>query len=239
MMDSLTADRATRVFKNGAGVFDLDLRLAPGRVVALVGLNGAGKTTLMRVLLGMLRPDRGAVRLGEYLLAEAPLAMWAKVGHLVEYPLAYPELSPRRNLQLSARLRGVADVASAVDAIIAELDLEPYADRRTRTLSLGNKQRVGIGAALLHDPQVIVLDEPTNSLDPAGVIRLRESLLRRAQNGAAILVSSHHLDEVARIADRIVVMNQGRLIGDLQPGAQDLEHAFFEAVRLHDERQRA
>jgi ABC-2 type transport system ATP-binding protein len=123
-----------------------------------------------------------------------------------------------------------------VTGIVAELALEPYTERRVRSLSLGNKQRVGLAAALQHDPSIIVLDEPTNSLDPAGVIRLRESLLRRAGESAAILVSSHHLDEVARIADRIVVMNAGRLIGDLDPGTPEIEHAFFEAVRLDDER---
>jgi len=93
-----------------------------------------------------------------------------------------------------------------------------------------------VAAALQHDPRVIVLDEPTNALDPAGVIRLRESLLRRADSGAAILVSSHHLDEVARIADRIILMNGGRLIGELDPATTEIERAFFEAVRLDDAR---
>ncbi|KRB38639.1 ABC transporter ATP-binding protein [Microbacterium sp. Root180] len=232
----LEAAAATRVFSSEAGIFDVDLQLAAGRIVALIGLNGAGKTTLMRVLLGMLRPDSGEVRLGGFRLAEAPLEEWAHVGHLVEYPLAYPELSARRNLELSARLRGVLDVESAVDRIMSELALDAYAGRRYRALSLGNKQRIGIAAALVHDPRVIVLDEPTNSLDPAGVIRLRESLVRRAGAGAAVLVSSHHLDEVARIADRIVVMNAGRLIGDLEVATPDIEHAFFEAVRADDER---
>jgi ABC-2 type transport system ATP-binding protein len=183
----------------------------------------------------MLRPDRGEVRLAGNLLVDAPAEAWAKVGHLVEYPLAYPELTGRRNLQLSARLRGVSDIGGAVDRIITELALEPYAGRRVRSLSLGNRQRVGIAAALQHDPNVIVLDEPTNSLDPAGVILLRESLLRRARDGAAILVSSHHLDEVARIADRVVVMNAGRLIGDLDPTTPEIERAFFEVVRVDDE----
>ena len=236
MTGSLIATDVTRVFANGAGVFDVDLELVPGRIVALVGLNGAGKSTLMRVLLGMLRPNRGEVRLNGHPLAEAPIDEWAQVGHLVEYPLTYPELSARRNLELSARLRKVADVAAAVDRIVSELALEQYASRRVRTLSLGNKQRVGLAAALQHDPSIIVLDEPTNSLDPAGVIRLRESLLRRAGEGAGILVSSHHLDEVARIADRIVVMNAGRLIGYLDPTTPEIERAFFEAVRLDDEK---
>jgi len=236
MTATLALERVSRVFSNGSGVFDIDLELTPGRIVALVGLNGAGKSTLMRVLLGMLRPQRGRARLNGHQLDAAPLAEWAKVGHLVEYPLAYAELTARRNLELSARLRGVRDVSAAVDRVIAEFALEPYAGRRARTLSLGNRQRVGVAAALQHDPATIVLDEPTNALDPAGVIRLRESLLRRAGDGAAILVSSHHLDEVARIADRIVVMNAGRLIGELAPDIPEIEHAFFEAVRADDER---
>ena len=233
---ALAVDGVTRQFRNGAGVFDLDLELRSGQIVALVGLNGAGKSTMMRILLGMLRPDRGEVRLASYPLDAAPREQWASVGHLVEYPLAYPELTVRRNLQLSGRMRGIPHLDAAVTAILTEFALEEYAERRARTLSLGNRQRVGLAAALQHDPSVIVLDEPTNALDPAGVIRLRESLLRRANDGAAILVSSHHLDEVARIADRIVVINRGRLIGDLDPATHDIEHGFFETVRIDDER---
>jgi len=236
MTASLVASRATRVFASGAGVFDLDLELVHGQILALVGLNGAGKSTLMRVLLGMLRTDRGEVRLDGHLLSDAPTRAWARVGHLVEYPLAYPELSARRNLELNARLRGVVDIEASVGRIVTELSLEQYASRRVRALSLGNKQRVGLAAALQHDPSIIVLDEPTNSLDPAGVIRLRESLLRRAGDGAVVLVSSHHLDEVARIADRIVVMNAGRLIGELDPATPEIERAFFESVRVDGEK---
>jgi len=235
MTAALSVEHASRTFKNGAGIFDIDLEIGHGQIVALVGLNGAGKSTLMRVMLGMLRPQSGRVLLGGVDLESAPVSQWRSVGHLVEYPLAYPELTARRNLELSARLRGVADVKGAIDRVLAEFALGQYADRRVRALSLGNRQRVGVAAALQHDPAVIVLDEPTNALDPAGVIRLRESLLRRAEGGAAILVSSHHLDEVARIADRIVVMNAGRLIGDLAPDTPEIEHAFFEAVRADDE----
>lgn len=236
MTAALAVERASRTFTNGAGIFDISLELKPGQIVALVGLNGAGKSTLMRVMLGMLRVQSGDVLLNGRPLAVAPSTDWAKVGHLVEYPLAYPELTARRNLELSARLRGVSDIAGAVDQVLAEFALEQYATRRVRALSLGNRQRVGVAAALQHDPAVIVLDEPTNALDPAGVIRLRESLLRRARDGAAVLVSSHHLDEVARIADRIVVMNRGRLIDDLDPTTPEIERAFFEVVRRDDEK---
>lgn len=225
-----------REFRGGAGVHGIDLRVAPGEVHAIVGLNGAGKTTLMRLLLGMLRPDRGEARIDGVDVRSAGPATWRRVGHLVEQPFAYAELDSRANLDAAARLHDLsrADAASAVDRVIAEFDLALYAAVRASRLSLGNRQRVGIAAALMHDPALIVLDEPTNSLDPAGVILLRESLLRRAGAGAGVLVSSHHLDEVARIADRITVINDGRAIGALDPGGIDLEREFFAAVHADD-----
>jgi len=107
---------------------------------------------------------------------------------------------------------------------------------RVRRLSAGNRQRVGLASALQHHPRILVLDEPTSTLDPAGVLLLRDALRRRAAVGAAILVSSHHLDEVARIADRITVLNAGRVVGALDPGAADIERAFFQLVLTDDER---
>ena len=159
---------------------------------------------------------------------------WARVGALIEYPLAYGELDGRTNLRLAARLHGVppAAIAPVVEQIIEELNLGRYAAVRARRMSLGNKQRLGLAAALQHDPDLIVLDEPTNALDPSGVILLREALLRRASAGAGVLVSSHHLDEVARIATRISVIADGRMIGTLDPDGIDIERAFFALV--HD-----
>ena len=190
----------------------------------------------MRVLLGMLRPDDGEVRVDGVGLRSADAATWARVGQLVEQPLAYAELTARGNLEIAARLHGIerGRVDDLVEHAIEEFDLGRYAPVRTSRLSLGNRQRVGLAAALLHEPAVIVLDEPTNALDPAGVILLRESLLRRAGAGAGILVSSHHLDEVARVADRITVINDGRAIGSLDPDGVDLERAFFDLVLSDD-----
>jgi len=227
---------AARTFRGGAGVHGVDLQIAAGEIHALVGLNGAGKTTLMRLMLGMLRPDSGEVRICGIPLTELPDRAWADVGHLVEQALAYGELDARTNLVLSARLHGATRVAAhaMAERAMEELDLGRYARVRGRRLSLGNRQRLGLAAALQHDPHLIVLDEPTNALDPAGVILLREALLRRARSGAGVLVSSHHLDEVARIADRISVMNNGRIIGTLDPGTIDLERAFFSLVRSDD-----
>ena len=221
-----------REFRGGAGVHGVDLSIAPGEIHALVGLNGAGKTTLMRLMLGMLRPSAGEVRIDGTHIDEVASRAWARVGHMVEHPLAYGELDVRGNLRLAARLHGATASAASRSAVasIAELALEPYARIRARRLSTGNLQRLGLAAALQHHPSLIVLDEPTNALDPAGVILLRGVLLRRAAEGAGVLVSSHHLDEVARIADRITVINEGRLIGMLEPATVDLERAFFALV---------
>jgi ABC-2 type transport system ATP-binding protein len=239
-MTGLVCEEVARSYPGGDGVHGISMRVEPGEIHALVGLNGAGKTTLMRLMLGMLRPDAGVVRIGGRPLAQLRPDHWRTVGHLVGHPLAYPELDVRGNLTLAARLHGVptAESGDTVDVTLDELDLRRYAGRRVRVLSAGNLQRVGLAVALQHRPEVVVLDEPTNALDPSGVLLLRELLRRRAADGAAILVSSHHLDEVARIADRISVVNRGHLVGELDPAAPALERVFF-ARLLEDDEQRS
>lgn len=240
MTDRLHLHGATRVFGPDAGLFGLDLTVTAGQVHALVGLNGAGKTTLMRAILGMLRMPRGSIHIDGVPLAEMPAQAWSRVGHLVEHPFAYPELDARTNLSLAARLHGVAPraVPDVVASALTELSLRRYAAVTARRLSQGNRQRLGIAAALQHHPALIVLDEPTNALDPAGVVLLREALVRRAAAGAGVLVSSHHLDEVARIAHRISVLNYGRVVGTLTAGTPDLERAFFDMAHADDEERR-
>ncbi|QOC91355.1 ABC transporter ATP-binding protein [Micromonospora craniellae] len=237
MTERLTTTDLARDFGDGAGVFGIDLTVRPGEIHALVGLNGAGKTTLMRLILGMLHPTGGACQIDGRRLAHLGADDWARVGHLVEQPFAYPELDVRTNLRLAARLRRIpaARAASLAEHAMTELDLTRYATVSARRLSQGNRQRLGLAAATQHHPDLIVLDEPTNALDPAGVILLRTVLSRRADAGAGILVSSHHLDEVARIAHRISVVNRGRLIGTLDPDTADLERTFFALVYQHEQ----
>lgn len=187
--------------------------MRPGEIYALLGLNGAGKTTLIRLLLGMVRPTAGRIEVTGRPVSDR--AVWSQVGYLVDTPAAYPELTVRENLEIARRLRQVADrtaVASAIDLF----DLGPYADRRARTLSLGNKQRLGLARAMLHRPSLLVLDEPVNALDPAGVVEVRQLLLRLvAERGTTVLLCSHLLCEVARLAARIGVLHEGRLVDEL------------------------
>ncbi|MDQ0632772.1 ABC-2 type transport system ATP-binding protein [Arthrobacter pascens] len=239
-MKTPAAVNAERVSKAVGGFPVLDevcLDVGPSEIHALIGLNGAGKTTLMRILLGMLKPDRVSVHLARIPVFDSPAQVWSRVGQMLETPFAYPELTARENVYCSARLHGMRREAAdlATRRALSDLGLERYARQRVGTLSLGNRQRVGLAAALVHGPDVLVLDEPTNALDPRGVIVLRR-LLREAcrDRGAAILVSSHHLDEVSRMADRISVLHRGRIIGSLQPGTVDLERRFFDLV-LHSD----
>ena len=219
---------------------EVDLTVGTGEVHALIGFNGAGKSTLMRVALGMLRPAAGTARIDGVDVGRAPAALWRGVGQVIDSPFVYPELTVRENLWAAARLHGVprSEAAAAAEGVLSALELEPWADRRASTLSMGNRQRVGLASALAHRPWLLVLDEPTNALDPSGVVLLRELLLGAASEGAAVLVSSHHLDEVARIADRVSVIHAGAIVGELDPRGTDLERDFFAMVHAADQAHR-
>jgi ABC-2 type transport system ATP-binding protein len=234
MTPALAARELRRYFEEEKAVDGVDLEVQTGEIHAIVGLNGAGKTTLMRLLLGMLRPDSGrAMVLDEEAGAASPEIL-QRVGHLIETPFAYPELTVRENLRASALLRGVTPPDDAADSMIDQFELAHWADRRAGTLSLGNRQRLGLGSALVHRPTVLVLDEPANALDPAGVVFIRDLMRSLADQDAAVLVSSHHLDQLARVAHTISVMHRGRIVGSLDPRESDLEQRFFDLVYRYD-----
>lgn len=230
--DGVMAAGLCRSFGDERAVDGLDLRVEAGQIHALVGLNGAGKTTLMRLLLGMLRPDRGAVTIFGVQVGGAPASLWGRVGHMLDTGFGYPELTAAENLRSAALLRGLRAPAAraAARAALNELRLSRWADRPARALSTGNRQRLGLACALLGRPDVLVLDEPTTALDPAGIVLVRTLLQASAGRGVAVLVSSHHLDEMARIAGQISVMHRGRIVGSLDPAGAELERTFFDLI---------
>ena len=233
----LDASDLCRSFGAERAVDHVDLQVPPGQIHALVGLNGAGKTTLMRLLLGMLRPDRGSVAIFGHSVAGASSELWRRVGHMLDTAFGYPELTASENLRCAALLRGLpeATARTEVNTGISDLRLSRWAGRPTRTLSTGNRQRLGLACALIGEPDLLVLDEPTTALDPAGVVLVRTLLRAAAARGTAVLVSSHHLDEMARIADHITVMHRGRIVGALDLTGVDLERTFFDLVLTVDE----
>jgi ABC-2 type transport system ATP-binding protein len=196
-------------------VIGVNLRVKPAEIYAFLGLNGAGKTTTIRALLGMIRPSVGNVAVLGQALRPGGHGPWAQVGHLVETPSAYPELTVRENLDIARRLHAIQNPGPVGDAL-ERLGLAPYADRKAGTLSSGNFQRLGLARALLHKPRLLILDEPANALDPAGIVEIRELLLSLArQEGVTIFMSSHILTEVDKLADRIGIIHQGLLIEEL------------------------
>ncbi len=206
----------------GGGVLavdGLDLRVAAGEVYAFLGLNGAGKSTTIRMLLGMVSPTAGGAELLGVRVGPAATSLWRRVGSLVETATAYPELTVRENLEIARRLSGVREPAS-VDRAVEQLGLGPFRDRRASALSLGNLQRLALARALLHEPELLLLDEPANALDPAGVIEIRELLRRLAdERGVTVFMSSHILAEVDRLATRVGIVHRGRLVEELDSAA--------------------
>jgi len=211
----ILADGLTKRYGDLTAVRDVSLRVRPGDIYGLLGLNGAGKTTMIRILLGMVRPTAGSVALFGTRVRPGRLPVWGRVGYLVETPAAYPELTVRENLELAYRLHRLTRPA-AVPEVIERLALGPYADRRAGALSLGNAQRLGLAKALIHAPDLLILDEPANGLDPAGVVEIRTLLHELARDrGVTVFWSSHILAEVSRLATRIGIIHNGRLIEEL------------------------
>lgn len=206
----------------------LSLRVEQGEIYAFLGLNGAGKTTTIRTLLGMIKPTSGAAWVLGTRIRPGIRQIWDSVGYLVETADAYPELTVRENLEVMRRLRpGVAP--QAVDRAIERLGLGAYASRRAGMLSHGNAQRLGLAKALLHEPKLVILDEPANGLDPAGIVEIRELLLQLArQQGVTVFMSSHILGEVSRLADRVGIIHQGRLLQELD--VAELERSRMQRV---------
>jgi len=206
------------------GITQLNFSVAAGEIVALIGRNGAGKTTLLRLApCPPPPPPRPA----------PPTVGNGDIGQLIDAPFCYSELTVSQNLRMHAWLYGI-DPERITDSI-NRWELQPYRDRLFRKLSLGNKQRVGLAGTFQHQPRLIVLDEPTNALDPMGIVTLRTVVKERAAAGCGVVVSSHHLDEVAAIAHRIVVVNSGRIITELSPTTPQLENRFFQAILSDDQ----
>ena len=215
MSDLVVETRGLRkVFRDGrqrlAAVDGLDLAVERGGVHGFLGPNGSGKTTTIRMLLGLARPDAGEVRvLGEALPDRLPEVL-RRVGAVVEHPQFSPDLSGRRNLLLLARTIGLPK--SRVDEVLEEVGLTSRARRRTRTYSHGMRQRLGLAAAMLKEPELLILDEPMNGLDPAGINDMRELLVRLGDSGSTVLLSSHVLAEVQQVCSSVSIIGSGKLL---------------------------
>ncbi|GHO63174.1 ABC transporter ATP-binding protein [Ktedonobacter sp. SOSP1-52] len=203
----------TKQYGARVAVNQLNLEVRRGEIVGFLGPNGAGKTTSIRMLLGLIAPTSGRVELFGHDLANRRDSVLPHIGALVEAPALYLHLSGRDNLRaVGSVLGGVSQ--QRIEEVLMQVGLHERQKDRVRTYSLGMKQRLGVGIALLNNPDLLILDEPANGLDPAGIVEMRDLMRRLADEGKTVFLSSHFLVEVQQICSRVIFLNAGRLIAD-------------------------
>ncbi|MGA7296181.1 MAG: ABC transporter ATP-binding protein [Rhodanobacteraceae bacterium] len=226
----LELDQVSRQRGGRPAVADLSLSLERGDVLGMLGVNGAGKSTTLAMMVGALAPDRGAVRIDGQDLVEHPQIVRRQAGWLSEHAPLYVELTVTEHLDAIGRLHGLRGTAlrERREKMLALLQLEPMAKRLLRQLSQGQRQRVGLACALLHDPPLLVLDEPANGLDPVQIEHWRE-LVRTLADDHAVVISTHALDEVTATCNRIAILHEGQLrhAGPVEDNTRELQQRFM------------
>ncbi|MXY58000.1 MAG: ATP-binding cassette domain-containing protein [Gammaproteobacteria bacterium] len=226
----------------------VDFTAADGRITGLLGPNGAGKSTTLRILCGVLKAGAGSARVGGIEVRDDPMAVRRRIGVLPHNSNLYPNLTARENIAYYAALQGLAGppLTCAVEVNVERLGIGPFADRRAKGFSQGQRLRVALARALVHDPDTLILDEPTNGLDVMATRVLREVIRERRDSGCCVLFSSHIMQEVAVLCDRIAIVAEGKVVVDgtadeirAATGCDDLEDAFVEAVQVADSKRRA
>ena len=207
----IKTERLTKRFGKEVVVNELNMRVPKGEVYGFLGPNGAGKSTTIRMLLGLMKPSAGMVQIFHQDLKSGRLNILKKVGSLVENPSYYPHLTAYENLEAIRKILGVPK--ARIEEVLDIVRLADAANKKVKNFSLGMKQRLGIAASLLHHPDLLILDEPTNGLDPSGIIEIRELIKRLpAEYGMTIFISSHLLSEIEQIATTVGIISKGKLI---------------------------
>jgi len=231
----------TKLYGEFTAVNDLSFVIQPGEVVGLVGPNGAGKTTTLRCLAGIIPPSRGVVRVVGHDIVRAAIAAKKQLAFFTDEPRLFDYLTVWQHLNFVARIYQVANYETIGGTLLEELELANKKDALPGELSRGMKQKLAIACGLLHSPRVIYFDEPLTGLDPYGIRRMKDSILKRARDGAAIIISSHLLHLVEEICTRLLILKNGKKIADgtladvtrkfsEQTGDASLEEIFFRAT---------
>ena len=231
----------TKLYGQFVAVNELSFSVQLGEVLGLVGPNGAGKTTTLRCLAGIIPPTRGIIRICGHDLGREPIAAKRQLAFFTDEPRLFDYLTVQQHLAFTARIYQVADYESSAHRLLEELELAQKKDALPSELSRGMKQKLAIACGLLHTPKVIYFDEPLTGLDPLGIRRMKDSILKRAREGAAIIISSHLLHLVQEICSHILILKGGRKVIDgtisditqkfsQQPGDTSLEEVFFKAT---------
>ncbi len=210
----ITVSKLTKTYGAFKAVDDLSLQVMPGEVVGLVGPNGAGKTSTLRCIVGIHRPSAGTVAIGGHDIVREPVEAKRRLAFMADEPQLFEYLTVMEHLRLTARIYGVPDFDVRARSLLDELQLADKASSLPAELSRGMKQKVAIACGLLHTPPALLFDEPLTGLDPLGIRHMKETIVRRGRDGAAIIVSSHLLHLVEEICTRVVIIDRGVKVGD-------------------------
>lgn len=229
----IEVEHLTKSYGRGNAVSDISFKVNKGEIVGFLGPNGAGKTTTMRIITGYLPATSGAARVAGFDVAEQSMEVRKRIGYLPEVPPLYPEMSVRDYLEFIARIKGVAtaDIASRSAYAMEATALTDRAEDLIKRLSRGYKQRVGIAQAIVHDPAVVILDEPTNGLDPNQIIEVR-NLINQLAGEHTIILSTHILKEVEETCQRVVIINKGQIVAEDTPQNLSKQRAGSERTHL-------
>lgn len=214
MKEVIVTENLTKVFNSFTALSNLDLRIEHGVCVGYLGPNGAGKTTTIKILMNMLRATKGTAYIDGVSVEHNPKEALGKVGAVVETPEFYPYLTPIETLTYLGKIRGLSHegLKSNIEKVLNDVKLKEWKDKRIGKFSKGMKQRLAIAQALLHEPPILILDEPTNGLDPRGMVEVREIIKMLKTQGKTIFMSSHLLFEVQEVCDKVAMINRGQLI---------------------------
>ena len=237
----IAVDGIHKSFGKVHAVRDVSFDAPDGKIMGLLGPNGAGKSTTLRILYTVLKPDEGVATIDGVNVVEDSLGARKLIGALPHSAGLYPHLTARENIEYFAKLGGLdkAEIGDRVNALVKRLDIEAFADRRTKGFSHGQTTKVALARALVHDPQNVILDEPTSGLDVMATRSLRDLILKLKDDGRCVLFSSHIMQEVAALCDDICIIAHGQVAIDdsidgirERTGCDDIEDAFVEAIQM-------
>lgn len=235
-MEILKVTNLTKVYGQQKAVDHINMSIKTGEIYGFLGQNGAGKTTTLRMVMGLIRPTSGDIELFGEKVKNNSHEIYRKIGSIIEFPGFYPNLSAVENLNIHRLLMGIKD-RDSIDEALTIVDLAEDSHRRVKDFSLGMKQRLGIARALLHKPELLILDEPTNGLDPVGIKDVRQLIGELATiHNISVLISSHILSEVQQLATKIGIIHQGKLLEEIDVDTLNKKNGQYVELRVSDYR---
>lgn len=226
----------TKEFKNFSAVKSLNMSIEKGEIYGFLGQNGAGKTTTIRMIMGLVKATSGEIELFSQKASNKSRNLLQKIGSMIEYPGFYPNLTAKENLEIHRRMMGIQDKGCIVDSLKI-VSIEDVKDKKVKEFSLGMKQRLGIARAILHHPEFLILDEPTNGLDPMGIKEVRELITDLCyKQGITFLISSHILSEIQQMASKIGIIHKGELLEEIAYDELQKRNRHYINVKVNDDR---